>query len=166
LPFALQGGPPIVINPPPVVVNPQPDNQPGGQPGQQGQPAQQEKVYVYSQSTGELKLDNQLIGKGYSGKGKAKNSPKMQSAKKVGPIPADTYLISRDPPDPKTGEPIIGLLPVAGGNLAAGRFPVENFTIHGDSNPPGNAGESGIVMPRDVREKIDTNGFNKLKVIP
>src|SRR5437870_4978872 len=101
LPFAIRGGgppivfqpPPVVVQqPPPVVVQPPPDiqidkdiNPPkdiGNPPKDLGIPGKdlavggkEQKEYVYSQSTGQLKLGNQLVGTGYSGKGAGKNNP-------------------------------------------------------------------------------------------
>jgi hypothetical protein len=152
------------VQPPPVVIQPPPPNQDMNNPFKEkvvGPPA--DKEYVYNQRTGQLLLNNQVIGAGYSGKGAAKNNPAMQNTPKVGPIPAGEYRIAFRRNDFKTNEPIIDLHPL--GINVPGRIPGEFFNIHADSNPPGNAGESGIVMPRNVREMIEIGAFTKLKVV-
>ena len=121
LPFAIRGGGPIVFNPPPIVVNqPPPDNNPV----QDQNPFNKDnlfnkdkfvipgaKTYVYSQSTGQFKLDNDVIGIGYSGKGAGRNNPAMQTQKNLGPIPAGDHKIMGKRVDPKTGEPVFDTLP-------------------------------------------------------
>jgi uncharacterized protein (TIGR03067 family) len=111
-------------------------------------------VYVYTQSTGKLTLNDQPLCVGYSGKGAARNDPAKQ-AEKDGPIPIGEYMLTGFREEPKLGGKIMGLLPVAGTNYFK-RFPGEPFAIIADTgNPP-----SGclIVVPRDVLEKL--NAFN------
>src|SRR5438874_13578527 len=134
IPFAVR--PPVMVNPPPVVVNPPPVefnppqfNPPQFNPPQFNPPKDnnnpfkdnafkppvQPKQYIYSQSTGQLKEDNQLIGTGYSGKGQAKNNQAMQATKGTGAIPIGEYLITgKQDNDLRINSPVIGLLPVAG----------------------------------------------------
>jgi len=169
--------PPVVFDQPPIVIQPPRDNNnpfkdnnnpfkdnnnpfkdiPGGPPAA--------KTYVYKQATGQLKLDNQLIGTGYSGKGKARNNPAMQAVKD-GPIPIGDYLITGKQDDPTLGGQNIGLLPVAGGNFF-NRFPGERFAILPETNPPNNP-PSGcfVVVPRQVLDTISTDPFTKLQVVP
>jgi hypothetical protein len=150
----MMGARPIVLNPPPIVIDPQPIAlDPGLGP----------KQYTYSLSTGQLKLGQELIGTGYSGKGPARNNAAMQNLKGQGPIPTGEYIITGRRDDFNTGEPIIGLMPAAVTNTYQ-RWPGENFEIQPETNPPGNA--SGIVMPRNARERIDTAPFTKLIVVP
>jgi hypothetical protein len=166
---AINNQPPIVIQPPPVVVNPPDiqfkDMQPPKDFGKDlGNPFQK-KEYVYSQTTGQLKLGNEVIGTGYSGRGAAKNNPGMQNQPKTGPIPAGPFTIMTRRNDPQTGEPIIETLPTAPSN-ARGRFPGESFRIRCESNPPGMGDAGDIVLPRAAIDKIDINGFPNLKVVP
>jgi len=155
LPAAMmRGGPPIVMNrpaiavkPPPVVVDPPPqDNNPFPK-----DVPNKDKVnpgardYVYNQRTGQLTLDNQVIGTGFSGTGAAKNNPALQKQKKIGPIPVGEWRVAGRRNDANTAEPILELQ-FFNGIKIAGRMPSEAFTIHSDNAP--NAGESGIAMPR------------------
>jgi len=60
---------------------------------------------TYSQSNGCL-LDTQgeIAGRGYSGKGAAKNRPEREGEKNVGPIPMGNYRVAEivdDPDDPR-----------------------------------------------------------------
>jgi hypothetical protein len=160
LPFFAPAPPQIVVNVPndPPVFNPPRDNAPVFKPPEFKGP----KEYVYKQTTGQLMLDNQVIGTGYSGKGVGKNNPAMQNQKNIGPIPAGDYIIHIRQTDQKTGEPVIILHPAT---ETFGRWPGETFCIQPDSNPPGNAPAAGIVMPRDVREKIDTAPLTKVRVV-
>jgi hypothetical protein len=150
---------PPVVNPP--VFNPPQNNPPGFNP----QPFKGPREYVYKQTTGQLMLDNQVIGTGYSGKGQGRNNPGMQNQKNVGPIPAGEWKIMGKRVDDRTGELIVDTLP--SGHNAAGRFPgTELFKIHGETNPPGMSPAGDIVMPREALDKIDPNGFPTLKVVP
>jgi uncharacterized protein (TIGR03067 family) len=120
-----------------------------------------ESVYVYSQTTGKLTFNGQLVGTGYSGKGAAKNDPDKQ-ADKDGPIPVGEYLLTGLQDDLRLGAKIIGLLPVAGKTNVFNRFPDEPFGMiaETDHSPSGCL----IVVPRDVLEKLNSaNG--KLQVV-
>lgn len=134
--------PPIVIEQPKIEIKPQPAD------------------FTYVQSTGQFKKGNEVLGTGYSGKGQARNNPAMQ-AQKDGPIPQGRYWIAQRINDFKTGEPILVLHPEGG--QAMNRIG-ENFDIQADSQPPGNA--PGIVLPRDVRDRIQIGNLTKLEVVP
>jgi hypothetical protein len=155
------GGPRFVINQPPVVQQPPP---PIEQPFQGNpNPFPGPKEYTYSQSTGQFKLGNDLIGTGYSGNGAARNQPAMQDRPNMGPIPVGTYVITGRKDE--KGEPEIDLMPEAQTNTF-GRWPGERFAIQADTVPPGNAPGGRIVLPRDARSKIDTAPFTKVRVVP
>jgi hypothetical protein len=157
---------PPVNQPPRDQVNPPPNNPPPNNPPPNQPPPGAPRAYVYSQSTGQFKQGDELLGIGYSGRGAAKNNAGMESQKKLGPIPAGEYKITAKRKDAKNGGvPYIALLPMPGNN-AAGRFPGESFRIYLDANPPDTASGSGIVLPRDAFEKINPAGFPTLKVVP
>jgi hypothetical protein len=155
LPVVNRGGPPIVFNAPPPPDNPPPDNAPPDNPPPDNPPPANAKPifikYQYNQNTGELKRGGQVIGTGFSGTGEAKNDPRSYKERTNGVIPTGDWRVERRRVDPKTGEPILDLAHFTGGHVA-GRIPGENFTIHADDSP--NAGESGIAMPRNVRDAI------------
>jgi hypothetical protein len=170
-------GAPIVLNPPQVVVNQPPppivfgkdpfaikDNaakDKGFVPPAQEKP----KEYTYKVSSGELKLGNELIGKGYSGKATGKNNSTMEKTKNLGPIPTGDYMIIGRITDPKNGEVWFKTNPMVN---TSGRWPLEEFHIYFETNPPGNNPASYVVMPRDVRDRIEyrENPNNRLKVVP
>jgi hypothetical protein len=113
----------------------------------------------YSQSTGKLSLNDEVICIGYSGKGAAKNDRAQQSVKD-GPIPIGDYMLTGFRTDATFGGKIMGLMPIAG-TEHFNRFGRETFAIIPDSSP-----QSGcfIVVTRDVLEKLST--FNgTLKVV-
>jgi uncharacterized protein (TIGR03067 family) len=117
-------------------------------------------VYVYSQSTGKLTLNDQMVCVGSSGKGPAKNDPSKQ-AEKDGPIPIGEYMLTGFRDDPKVGVKTMDLMPVAGTNFFK-RWPAETFGFIAETDSP----PSGcfILVKRDVLEKLIS--FNStLKVV-
>lgn len=119
-------------------------------------------TWQYTQSTGEIKLNGELCGIGYSGAGSGKNNPEAEAQHNVGPIPRGGYTIG-EPQDTTTHGPfVLRLTPVAG-NFCCGR---SGFLIHGDSvKNPGSASEGCIILPRAVRENIWESGDADLEVI-
>jgi uncharacterized protein (TIGR03067 family) len=116
-------------------------------------------LYIFSQSTGKLSLNDQVICIGYSGKGAAKNNH-AQQAVKDGPIPIGDYMLTGFRDDAELGGKIMGLLPMAGTDHF-NRFGRETFAIISDTSR-----QSGcfIVVTGDVLEKL--NAFNsKLRVV-
>jgi hypothetical protein len=175
--------PPIVVNQPPVIVNPPPqDNNPIKDfPNQDAlkdpfkdkipdldkvakdkdKPAKPPAAgeYVYNLRTGQLTLDNQLIGVGFSGTGAAKNNPALQNQATTGPIPAGEWRMLKPVKDFKTGEPIIAMHHLMNPPVRFG----ERFTLHPDTRI--NAGASGIAMPRNVCDALKIGNNTRLKVV-
>ena len=122
-----------------------------------------ELIWIYTQSTGQLRYGTTLCGIGYSGKGKGKNNPAMENVPLVGPIPSGLWEIDGPPRHTKEHGPyVLGLVPVLGTD-AHGRT---EFLIHGDSlTDPGEASEGCIIMPRVVRERIWQSGCRRLQVV-
>jgi hypothetical protein len=122
------------------------------------------KTYTYRQSTGELKLDNEVLGKGFSGVGEGKNNGAMQGEKNVGPIPVGDYRIARGTVPGKAGQTVVRLLPLPGTDTLK-RYPKERFMIVPE---PGNNQAYELVLPRAVYDRIEVrvNPFNQLKVVP
>lgn len=159
--------PPIVVNPPPIIVNPPADNNPFPQdkvPNQDRVAKDKDKAvnppagdYVYNVRTGQLTLDNQVVGVGFSGTAAARNNPALQNQAKTGPIPVGEWRIAVRINDFQTGEPILHLHPLMNPPVRFG----ETFTIHADTSPT--AGQSGIAMPRNVRDAIKIG--SKLRVV-
>jgi len=152
--------PPVVVQAPPmdVNVNPPPVFKAPVQP----------KHYIYVQSTGQLKLDNQVLGKGYSRQGAARNNAAMQGTKQVGAIPIGHYLIVGKRNDVfEVKRDVIDLLPVAGKCNHFNRFPGELFAIIPEGDPPNNPPNGCLVtLPRNVWDSIATDGSTEFEVVP
>jgi hypothetical protein len=116
-------------------------------------------VYVFSQSTGKLTLNDQLLCVGSSGKGAAKNDPSKQ-ADRDGPIPIGEYMLTGFQDDPKLGVKTMGLMPVAGTNFFK-RWPAEPFAIIAETDSP--PSDCLILVGRDVLEKL--NSFNSRRKV-
>lgn len=166
-PPAFNPPPPPAFNPPPIVVDPPNFDKPF----RDNNPFKDKVVlppdpplnYVYERATGTLKLNNQVIGTGYSGKGAARNNGAME-AQKEGPPPLGEYLMSARRNDFRFGD-TIGLLPMAGLNTFQ-RFPFETFGILPETNPPGNP-PSGcfIVVPAKTFNEMKVPPLSKLRVV-
>lgn len=116
-------------------------------------------MLTWSQSRGELSQNGDFWGKGYSGHGDGVNNPAMQRIPDVGPIPQGTYKILPPTDSPRTGPFTLPLIAV-NIDLCFGR---SDFRIHGDSKDhPGQASHGCIILPRDVRERIDRENPDRL----
>ena len=125
-------------------------------------PRRQTPRYTYSQSTGQLKLGDQILGVGYSGIGAARNNSARQ-AQQDGPIPIGEYRILQRGKDARIKREAIGLLPFPKTHL--GRFPGEAFAIIFEPVPPETVPSGAIiVLPRNVWDAITTN--THLDVVP
>jgi hypothetical protein len=119
-----------------------------------------DRELVYSQTTGQLTLDGQEIGKGYAGKGDGKNNSAREKEKNVGPIPAGLWKIGKAR-EFKGMKDCFDLTP--DGHNAHKR---SGFLIHGDSKAhPGTASEGCIILGPDVRKKIAESGITRLRVV-
>jgi hypothetical protein len=118
-------------------------------------------VFIYSQSTGELTRDGQLIGTGYAGHGSGKNDPQMQQVPNVGPLPQGFYTIGLAEEHARLGPMSMELDPDPDNQM----FDRSEFFIHGD-NPDhvGNSSDGCIVMPPAVRQAIAASGDDLLQV--
>lgn len=118
----------------------------------------------YSQSTGELYLDNTLVGSGYSGAGLnmagGRNNPTMQNVANQGPIPTGEYQIGSSFRHPQKGPIAMRLNPV--GHNALGR---SAFMIHGN-NAQNNASKGCIILGPALRQQIASSTDHTLIVQP
>jgi Protein of unknown function (DUF2778) len=119
-------------------------------------------MWCFSQSSGIMRRDDEVIGTAYSGFGPGRNNPAMEQVKDMGPIPQGLYEIG-EPFDTETHGPfVMRLLPI-GPTYTFGR---SGFLIHGDSLEfPGKASHGCIVAARRVREAVAQSGDNQLTVI-
>ena len=119
-------------------------------------------MWTWDQSEGYLTRDGVFVSSGYSGNGRGKNSPDMQAAVAVGPIPRGKWTMTGVADSPNTGPFTITLAPCEGTDTC-GR---SAFRIHGDSiSDPGNASHGCIILPRAIREKVWSSGDHDLMVV-
>lgn len=116
----------------------------------------------YKQLTGILSdSDGVEWGRGYSGIGNGKNNPDAQATPNYGPIPCGVWLVGAPFDSPNTGPFTLPLTP-APGTDALNR---DDFRIHGDSIlHPGSASHGCIILPHDVRVRINAELDRTLSV--
>ncbi len=119
-------------------------------------------MWTWDQSAGTLSQDGSIISNGYSGSGRGKNNPSLQSAVGIGPIPQGKWTIVERYDSKNVGPYALKLEPVAGTKT----FGRSAFRIHGDSiKNPGTASHGCIILPRIIRTKIWTSGDRDLTVV-
>jgi hypothetical protein len=120
--------------------------------------------WEYSQSTGRLRLNGQVVGTGYSGAGltstTGRNNSSMQSVANAGPIPQGQWTIGAPISHATKGPMVMRLTPV--GHTALGR---SGFLIHGN-NAANNASEGCIILGPALRLQIAQSGDTALSVVP
>ena len=118
---------------------------------------------TYEQLTGKLSTnEGKILNIGYAGHGQGKNNPQMQDVHNIGPIPKGKYTIGPWYDSPHTGPFTLPLTPDASNEM----FGRSDFKIHGDSiNAPGTASNGCIIMPHDIRIKINSMSDKCLTVI-
>lgn len=125
-------------------------------------------MWKYDQSSGELTHNGLLISKGYSGKDKGKNNPKLQGLAGIGPIPAGLWKMVSIYDSKNVGPRAIMLhavdsTPNDDTHDPSGRG---SFRIHGDSvRAPGTASRGCIILPRKVREQMWGSKDHELTVV-
>lgn len=122
-------------------------------------------MWVYSQSSGSLSRDGNVVGVGYSGFGDGKNNPILQDHPDFGPIPQGRYSIGppecMDSPGPH-GPFVMRLTPDQTNQM----FSRSGFLLHGDSIvAPGSASHGCIIMGRLIREAVAASGDTELAVV-
>jgi hypothetical protein len=118
-------------------------------------------MWTYSQSTGELSHDGELVGIGYSGLGLDKDQPDDEGVIGQGPIPQGEWIIGTPGDSPTLGPLAIPLWPQVGTET----FGRSGFFIHGDSlEHAGQASHGCIVMDHDVRQAIVDSGDTALAI--
>lgn len=119
-------------------------------------------TWQWDQSAGELSRDGKLVSRGYSGRGRGKNNPALQSVVGVGPIPAGKWTLASVYNSPAVGPFAIVIEPCAGTDTL-GR---SAFRIHGDSvRFPGEASHGCIILPRKIRDQIWASRDRALVVV-
>ncbi len=116
-------------------------------------------AWIYSQSSGQLTRDGELIASGYSGAGSGRNNPAEQAVRNVGPIPQGRYLIGPEFDAPVQGPCTMRLSPE--GHDALGR---SGFLIHGD-NAAHDASTGCVILPLAGRQRIAASADRELEVV-
>jgi hypothetical protein len=119
-------------------------------------------AWAYSQTTGHLSHDGELIAAGYSGTAQGLNNPATEGIAFQGPIPRGTYTIGAVIGDGgHMGPYVIPLSPWAVNNM----FGRAGFFIHGDNQARNHTASNGcIVLDRQWRAMIATSGDSILTV--
>ncbi len=116
--------------------------------------------WQYNQSTGELSRNGIRVATGYSGTGHGRNNPDAENLANVGPVPRGRYQIGPIHDTRTHGPPGYGTYTFSGqsNGWRAG------FLIHGD-NRRHDASTGCIILPRDIRERINASGDRVLEVV-
>lgn len=117
-------------------------------------------TWAYRQSDGQLTLDGEFKGYGYSGTGEGRNNGDMQAVPNVGPIPKGTYTIGPWYNDEHLGPCVMHLDPTPDTNTF-GRIA---FRIHGD-NKNHDASHGCIALGPSLRWPIAHSEDRELSVI-
>lgn len=119
-------------------------------------------TWTYSQSTGELSHNGEIVGTGYSGVAEGLNNPDMQSVPNIGPLPQGNWILGPAFTDPKLG-PIVMRLSPEFGTETYGRA---SFFVHGDNGDGLEDSSHGcIVLSRPLRLQISQSNDNDLTVV-
>jgi hypothetical protein len=120
-------------------------------------------MWTWDQSAGALMRAGKIIASGYSGNGKGLNSPAMQGAVGVGPIPAGRWKMTELRLTGATTGPYTIVLEPEPGTDTKGR---SAFRIHGDNRLMDHSASHGcIILPPAIRHQIWESGDHELLVI-
>ena len=121
-------------------------------------------TWTYSQSTGQVRHNGNLVGAGYSGAGTSsvtgRNNAAMQNVAFHGPIPSGEWTIGPAHAHRHKGPTVMALTPV--GHNALNR---SGFLIHGN-NATNDASQGCIILGPAIRQQIATSGDTALTVVP
>lgn len=119
-------------------------------------------TWTYTQSSGALSHDGELIATGYAGIGPGLNNPADQDKPFQGPLPTGSYGIGPVIADGgHLGPYVMALSPWAVNNM----FGRSGFYIHGDNQDQNNTASNGcIVLARQWRTMI-ANSNDTLLVV-
>lgn len=121
-------------------------------------------MWTYSQTSGELRNNDVLLTRGYSGADYGKNAPQYQAVHNIGPIPRGVYTIGPAYTEPyeHKAPPVMHLIPDPENEM----FGRDGFLIHGDSiEKPGTASEGCIILALPARRVVATSHDKRLTVI-
>ncbi len=120
-------------------------------------------TWYFSQKTGVIRHDDEIVTAGYSGNGPWKNDPKSQTIHNHGPLPRGKYTMGVPVQQhPTVGHYAIPLCPVPENQM----FGRSGFYWHGDSMAhPGEASDGCIVTSLAARMRAWSSGDHDLEVI-
>lgn len=119
-------------------------------------------MWTYSQSTGELKHDDHVIGYGFSGWQDGINVPAMQDLPNLGPIPRGLWSMLDPPEDHPTLGPYAFRLTPAPLTNTFGR---SGFWCHGRSiKKPFDSSHGCLALARTLRQAMWESGDRLLTV--
>lgn len=119
-------------------------------------------MVTFEITTGQLRLNNCLLGTGYAGNGQCINDPSKTDIPNHGPLPVGRYTIGMPVDRPTTGRFSLPLTPARSNEM----FGRSDFYIHGgldgqpDTSPdagpdgPRTASDGCIVTAHDIRVAI------------
>jgi hypothetical protein len=116
-------------------------------------------TWTYSQSTGKLAHNGNVVGEGYSGHGAGKDNPNLQFEPNIGPIPQGIYHIGA-PHNTDSHGPFVMRLTPAPGNAMGHRA---GFLIHGD-NKRHDASQGCVILAPHLRHRVWGSGDRTLTV--
>jgi len=121
----------------------------------------------YHQSTGFITLNNSqnIVAKGWAGKGDGRNNPAMQTEHCLGPLPQGWYTIGGWEEHHNELGPMVAALWPDESNEMFGR---DSFYFHGPSMDPAEYGQESkgcIVLPHAQRQKVKDTGIIRLNVV-
>lgn len=121
-------------------------------------------MWFYSQKTGIIRHDEQIVGCGYAGNdldGLCKNNPDAQTVHNHGPLPRGKYKMLTPLDSPHVGRYAIPLAPDMDNQM----FGRTGFFVHGP-NPdhPKDSSDGCIVAPLEERMRMVSSGDQELMV--
>ena len=125
-------------------------------------------MYSFSISNGLFRHNGILFGTGWAGQGIGRNNPDAQKMPDIGPLPIGKYTIGKaydhtleNGYTHNLGPVVMDLTPDPANEM----FGRKDFRIHGASLlDPARSSEGCIILPRPVREAIDTGIDKDLEV--
>jgi hypothetical protein len=120
--------------------------------------------WVYSQTTGILCHDHEVVAFGYSGAGPGLNNRAFQDIASQGPIPQGEWTIGVLSKESRPGDPVFPVIPVPGTDTFGRAY----FSIHG-GDPLGvseTASTGAIILDRAARLAIAGSDDRHLSVVP
>ena len=120
-------------------------------------------MITYQIKTGEVKLNDKIVGYGYSGNGTFLNDPTKTDIPDHGPIPQGLWHLGGwEEQHGKLGGIVIHLAP----DVTTNTFGRSAFFIHGDNFKVNHTASDGcIILSKELRKELRDSGETQLTVI-